>query len=295
MSPRVSLGLPVFDGERYLAEALDCALAQTCRDFEIVISDNASTDATEAICRDYAGRDPRIRYHRSPENRGAAWNFNHTLALARGAYFKWMAHDDRMAPTFLERCVSVLDEEPDVVLAYPRSAQIGEHGERIGPVEFELHGDAREPHERFRHQICVHHRCFHVFGLMRTEVLRRTRAIDTYVGSDRVLLAHLALLGRLHEVPEELFFQRQHPGRSTAAQPTLQGRAAWFDPTRAGARTFPHWRLGAEYFAAVGRTGLGAGERIRCRLQLVRWLAYVWRDLLADVRHTLDVPRGAMG
>ena len=95
--PRVSIGLPVYNGENYMAAAIDSLLAQTFTDFELIISDNASTDATEQICRDYAHRDGRIRYYREEVNRGAAWNFTHTFELARGEYFKWHAHDDLCA------------------------------------------------------------------------------------------------------------------------------------------------------------------------------------------------------
>src|SRR5215207_1517689 len=107
--PRVSVGLPVYNGENYLAEAIDSVLAQTYQNFELIISDNASTDSTEEICRDYAARDRRIRYFREPQNRGAAWNFNHTFELARGEYFKWVAHDDVIGPQYLARTVDQLD------------------------------------------------------------------------------------------------------------------------------------------------------------------------------------------
>ena len=96
--PRVSVGIPVFNGERFLAETIESILAQTFKDFEIVISDNASTDRTEEICRSYAARDPRIRYNRNDTNRGAAWNHNRVFELARGEYFKWQSHDDFCAP-----------------------------------------------------------------------------------------------------------------------------------------------------------------------------------------------------
>jgi len=281
--PRVCLGLPVYNGERFLEEALQCALAQTLDDFELIVSDNASTDRSAEIVRDYASRDPRIQVHCAPENRGAAWNFNRAFALSRAAYFKWMAHDDRFAPTFLERCVEVLDSDPSVVLAYPSACQIDENGARLGPVRFELHGESDAPHHRFRYQICIDHWCFHVFGVIRADALRRTRLIDRYVASDRVLLSHLALMGRIHEVPEELFFQRQHDSRSTAAHPSLDGRSAWFDPSRHDSLVFPSWRLGSEYFLSVLRSPLSLRERALCHLQLVRWLKYYWRDLGEDL------------
>ena len=128
--PRVSVGLPVYNGERYLRLAIDSILAQTFEDFELIISDNASTDHTEEICREYAARDPRVIYIRQPRNRGGAWNFNHVVELARGEYLKWAAHDDVLAPTFLKECVAALDRLPGTVLASPRTVKIDESGKR---------------------------------------------------------------------------------------------------------------------------------------------------------------------
>jgi glycosyltransferase involved in cell wall biosynthesis len=282
--PRLSIGLPVYNGEAFLREALDDLLAQTFRDFELVISDNASTDATEAICREYAERDPRIRYVRSEENRGAAWNFNRSFELARGRYFKWAACDDRCEPTFLERCIEALESDRSVVLAYPRAIDIGDAGEVRGERRWHLHDDDTRPAERFRYQICVDHWCFHVFGVIRADVLRETRLIDRYAASDRVLLAHLCLLGSFREIEDPLFLHRQHAQRSTAANPTLQSRAEWFDPGRGGRLTFPSWRLLAEYAGTIWRTPLAAADRARCSLQLVRWFKHHWRGLLFDLR-----------
>ena len=96
--PRVSIGLPVYNGDNYLAETLDSILAQTFTDFELIISDNGSTDRTEAICRRYAAQDHRVRYVRNPSNLGAARNYKRAFELARGEYFKWNGHDDPLAP-----------------------------------------------------------------------------------------------------------------------------------------------------------------------------------------------------
>jgi glycosyltransferase involved in cell wall biosynthesis len=107
-TPRLAIGLPVHNGERYVSQAIDSLLGQTFTDFTLIVSDNGSTDATEEICRAYARRDARIRYHRSDENRGAAWNFNRVFELADSPYFKWAAYDDLCAPHFVERCIEFL-------------------------------------------------------------------------------------------------------------------------------------------------------------------------------------------
>ena len=141
-SPHVTIGMPVYNGERFLVETLESLLAQTYRDFEIVISDNGSTDGTRRICEAFARKDPRILYHREEENRGAAWNYNRVVALARGRYFKWAAHDDLCMPTYLERCVDALDSDPAVVLAYPDDQDIDEDG---NPIDRKRRRMVRDP------------------------------------------------------------------------------------------------------------------------------------------------------
>src|SRR5690606_21798140 len=127
-TPRVSIAVPVYNGERYLRASLDGLLAQTFTDFELVIADNASTDGTEAICREYVARDARVRYHRNERNLGGPGNFRRVFQLSRGEYHKWSTADDLWHPTLVEKCVAVLDARPDVVLAYPRSNIVDAEG-----------------------------------------------------------------------------------------------------------------------------------------------------------------------
>lgn len=112
--PFVSIGMPVYNGERYIRQALDSLLAQTFTDYEIVVSDNASTDATGVICREYEKRDSRIRYVRQPKNLGAARNFKYVLDQATG-YFMWAACDDVRSPDFIEINLRFLQRHPDFV------------------------------------------------------------------------------------------------------------------------------------------------------------------------------------
>ena len=143
-TPAVSIGLPVYNGEAFLARALDSLLAQTFADFEIVVSDNASTDATAEICAAYAERDPRIRYHRHARNGGAAANYNFTVEMARGAYFKWMAHDDLVAPGFLQTCMDAFARAPEsVVLSFTKVCWVGVDDECVA-----ADGDGVPPEQR---------------------------------------------------------------------------------------------------------------------------------------------------
>src|SRR2546425_2356723 len=168
--PRVSVGMPVYNGERYLAEAVDSLLAQTYEDFELIICDNASTDRTGEIARSYAARDTRVRYARNEKNLGAGGNFRRGFALASGEYFRWAASDDVCAPQSLARCVEVLDQEPAAVLAYPSTRFIDEHGRVTGECyDDRLHLQASRASERFRQVLERLGLCNAVYGLMRAE------------------------------------------------------------------------------------------------------------------------------
>lgn len=147
--PRVTIGLPVYNGRNYLAQTMESLLAQTYTDFELVICDNASTDDTEAICRAFAARDERVRYFRNEENIGASANYNRVFELGRGMYFKWAAHDDLLAPAYLERCVEVLDQNPDVVLAYTQAKAIDGKGGIVKVYPGKHHFNSSDPRERF--------------------------------------------------------------------------------------------------------------------------------------------------
>lgn len=154
--PAVSVGLPVYNGERYLAAAIESILAQTYGDFELLLCDNASTDATPEICRRYAAADPRVRYVRHPENLGAAENYNVAFRLARGRYFRWAAHDDLLEPRLLERCTAELDAAPEsVVLCYPRTVLVDDEGRHLRVHEDLMDLREARPHQRLRHVVQV--------------------------------------------------------------------------------------------------------------------------------------------
>jgi glycosyltransferase involved in cell wall biosynthesis len=262
--PRVSIGLPVYNGERFLAEAVTSLLRQSLGDLEVILADNASTDGTLAICRRFAEADPRVRVLSSDVNLGAAWNFNRCLEAAHGGYFKWAAHDDLYDPRYLAACVDVLDREPDVALCYTQATEIDDDGNELfcrGPVNV---ADLPGPVERYRAILFDEVYCYAIFGVVRTSVLRSTRGIEPYSASDRALLAELALHGRLVELAEPYFLHREHSGRSMHAYTDDRERMAWFDPRLDGRRTMPQWRLGQGYVAGL-RRARRAGARLPVR------------------------------
>lgn len=290
--PRVSIGLPVYNGERFLSEAINSLLAQTFKNFEIIICDNASTDRSEEICQSFVRQDERIRYYRNPQNLGATANFNRTVELASGEYFKWAADDDICAPDLLQRCVEVLDKDSSVVLCQSEVTFIDENGKFIKNYDSKLYNfNSQEPHLRFADYIRKDHWCFDVFGLIRVDALKRTPLIASYAESDRNTLAVLSLLGRFHRIPERLFFSRDHSERSIRKHSKTSFRTEWFDPAKRGRVAFPHWRICLEYVRDVTRTKLPLKQRIACYVHILRWIRsntrFLKRDVRVAVRHTI--------
>jgi glycosyltransferase involved in cell wall biosynthesis len=280
--PPLSIGLPVFNGERFLAEAIESILQQTFGDFTLVISDNASTDGTEEIGREFACRDPRVTFVRQPHNRGAAWNFNTLVHTAEGQFFKWAAHDDLLLPTAVERCIEHLRERPEAVLSFTRRVKIDEDGAvishpRVRPLRF-TSSDA-PPHERFVDWLRLRRGCTEMFGVARRATMLETRLIGSYAAADRVFLAEMVLRGPFTEVPEVLFLHREHDGRSLRITRPQGGLRQWFDTTKTGPVCFPTWRLGYEYTRAVHRAPVPRDDRWRSYRALTWWTRRRWQML----------------
>ena len=288
MSPRVSVGLPVYNGQEYLGQAIESILSQQFEDLELVISDNASTDATPDICREWVRRDPRVRYLCNPENLGAARNYRIVFAESRGEYFKWAAHDDLLAPEYVERCVGVLDAQPSVVLCHSVTRNIDESGGFL--QDWSAPPLVRSPDARRRFSTILHLKeVFLVWGLGRRAAFAKTPLLGSYAGHDRPFLSSLALQGTFFEIEEPLFSHRQHPTRSVHAYSWRKPRAAmgWYDTSRKGDRTYPNWRLLKEHALGVARAPAPVLDRAGCLVELARWAhdnrAGLARDLvLAD-------------
>jgi glycosyltransferase involved in cell wall biosynthesis len=267
--PPVSIGLPVYNGERYLADALDSIVTQTFGDFELIISDNASTDQTEDICRDYATRDSRIRYVRNPINLGASLNYKQVFDLSSGRYFRWTNHDDILAPNLLARCFEVIEQDLSVVLAYCRTRLISADGSPISDYEDRLHVPEDSPSERFIQVLSRIGMCNVIYGLMRSEPMKNTALIANYIGSDIAFVAELALYGKLCEIPERLFSRRIHP-HAYSSQKDIRKLLEFNDPTTRSHVPLKTWRRIREHFKAVERAPLGMREKMRLRRYLLR-------------------------
>lgn len=274
--PRLSIGLPVFNGARYLATSLDALLGQSFGDFELILADNASTDGTEQICRRYAAQDPRIRYYRQPRNVGSTPNHNLTVEMARGELFKWASYDDLYAWDLLESCVELLDRHPDVVLAHSWSATIDQFDNVVRAPRYPLVTDAAAAPERFQ-SLLVEAGGDDYYGVVRTEVLRRVAPQGSFHHSDRTIVAALSLHGPFQQVPDWRYFRRDHPAQAERAFTSMRPRCANMDPRRADRLRHPAVRLYGEYLwayvAAIRNAPLSSGDRLRCYRHLASWAA----------------------
>jgi glycosyltransferase involved in cell wall biosynthesis len=283
--PLVSIALPVYNGERFLLAAIRSLLDQTYRNIELIIGDNGSTDRTREICENVVASDSRVRYLRSPENRGAAWNYNRLFPEASGKYFKWAAHDDVYEPTWLERCVAALEADDRLALAYTRTIEVDSDGnelERYRPLPY---ASDERPSRRAHDILSKRSRCFEAFGVAPRDKLEDTGLIGAYTSSDRTLILEIALRGRFYEVPEYLFLHREHPGRSMRAFPDARARRAWFEPGLGDKRAYPMWRLFAEYAKAVKRAPISLLEKARTASYVAIWGVRNRRALRQDLFH----------
>jgi glycosyltransferase involved in cell wall biosynthesis len=298
-APRVSIGLPVYNGERFLAGALTSILAQTYTGFELIVCDNASTDRTGEICRAFASKDPRVRYHRQPRNLGATANFNRCFELASGEYFKWAADDDQLEPRFLEACIAALDSDPGAVLSQSL-VKVVDEADRLIEIYDHSAYDTGSPRPSDRLAGRLRGTCVEVFGVIRSEVLRESALIQSYVGSDRALLVDLALRGRFALVPEPLFINRDHLGRCTRitqAHGERRHLIAWYDTQLSHDRVLSTWQFHLACLRQIRRHVRSPGERLRCRRQLLgalrpRTAAYLVLEPLMFVSpHALTLAR----
>lgn len=275
---RVSIGLPVFNGENFLESAIRSVLEQSFDDLELVISDNASTDRTETIARDFAASDRRVRYHRNARNLGAAPNYNRTVELATGALFKWLSHDDRLLPGYLEATVAALDDAPDAVLAHTTVDYIDAGGTVFWHYDSGLDlASGPDPVERFAAMVLRSHSCVDFFGLVRREALEGSLLHASFHGADRAFLAQMALRGRLVQLKQPLVQMREHGARYTRRQGVdAKARRLWHDSSGAGATGLPTLDLWRTYLGLVRSESLAPAQRRGCRMVLMRWWLVNW-------------------
>ena len=290
----IVIGMPVYNAANFVEQSIRSILKQTHRDFIVLILDNASTDATKQICEDFAASEERVFYSRNPQNIGALQNFERVRQIAPASeFFRWQAHDDLVAPDYLEKTIAALRTDPDAVLAHCHSASIDEHGQ-VG-AEIADHGHmlaSSSPATRLAAFSIRKSRCLEFFGVYRRKVLDSMGPVGIYHSSDQAFLSEIAIMGKVIVVDETLFFNRDHENQAsrqtTADKDSLLQLHAPVERKRGKITRF---RLHGAIMAAWWRH--------RRRLGLWRWLRclpsaiaspFAWpepRLLMADLMYTI--------
>ena len=278
--PRVSIGIPVFNGENYLEQAMRSALDQTFDDLELIVADNASTDRTAEIAQDLAAADRRVRYLRNEHNLGAAPNYNRVWEESRGSLFKWLSHDDRIRPDFVARTVAALDAAPDAVLCNGIVDYIDETGTVFANYTSVL-GEAggADPAERFAVMALRSHSCVDFFGMVRREAMVGSLLHASFHGADRVFLVQMALRGRLLQLPEPLVQMREHRQRYTRNHGDARARRLWHDSSGKRGAALPTLYMYGQYLRLVHDEQLTPAAHQRCLLVLARWWVSNWNAM----------------
>jgi len=288
--PLVTIGLPVFNASRYLPECLNALVGQTYRNIRIVISDNASTDDTLAICDEYAARDDRIAVVRTDKNRGAGWNHRRVLELATGPYFRWQGADDTIAPSFVATCVAALEVNPQAVLAYPLTTVIDDNGVVVRKTSDRLPLGASDPRVRFAALLSswsVTHSPF--YGVMRLSATATLPPYGAFLASDRTFLAELALRGPFVQVEEYLMFRRYHAKHITQTDKSEREHA---DPEMAHKFRPREFRVLREHLGAAWRAAASPTGKLRYFAAVVAWVIAGRKTLMIGARlHVVQLAR----
>jgi glycosyltransferase involved in cell wall biosynthesis len=285
--PKVSVAVPVFNGERHVAQCLESLLSQTFGDFELVISDNASTDNTEAICRGYAKQDPRVRFVRRATNIGGPANFSYVFSLCSGRYHKWSTADDYWHPAFLHEAVDVLDAQSDVVLCYPMTRLVDAESNVISDYQDTLDLTDDSPRVRFRELYRRLGLCHAQLGLIRREAMLHTRLFAGHRACDADFLGEVALLGKFRLLPQVRMFRRLHPGASSWDRDDPERQWAFYNP----GGPLDSWHASRRVLfqlGAVWRSPIALADRLALSRDVARWARYqrhaLGRELLAWLR-----------
>ena len=285
-SPKVSVGVPAFNSEKWINAAIESILSQSFRDLELIISDNASTDSTYGICERFARTDSRVLLLRNERNLGATRNYNAVLAAARGTYFKWAASSDWCAPTFIEKCVTALERDHTAVLACPRTAIFEDSIDTAEAYDQDIELLSRTSAVRFIELLSSLRLNNVINGLIRRNALLRASTLGGYMSADVVLASELALMGRFLRIDELLFFRRMSVETATKLMSPREV-AQHIVPTARAPLKFQEWRYHLGLLRATRFAGFPRRDWFRVVGYYLRGLFWSRRKLALDAWHSL--------
>ena len=283
-SPVISVGMPVFNGERYVASSIQSILDQTYTDFELIISDNASTDRTMEICQDFADKDSRIRYCRHSDNMGAARNYNYLVEIARGEFFRWSNADDLCAPELHQRCLDALLADSTAVLSYGKTELIDQDGATLDKYDDNLDLPQDSPSERFTRFFEQVGLTNAIYGLMRTAALRQTDLFGdgSLPSADVKFMAELTIQGKFVEIPQLLFYRRMHPD-ALSYDLDDDDRQTNFWRAKATPFRLPKLRQHLHLLRSAWKAGVSLGEKFRISMYILRRINWQRTQIMAEV------------
>ncbi len=283
--PLISVGIPVYNGERFLRRAIDALLGEGLgSDLEIIISDNASSDGTQQICESYASKHDTVHYSREPLNRGAAFNYNRVLAMSRGRYFKWNAHDDFIRPGYFKEVLAELQDHVDAVGVFTNAVYVDDAGHEISDIASTAPGLTKWRGARVEQAGKLLDLLFDdgqvamafAMGLYRADKLREIPQLGNYYGADWVIALELVLAGEVRYLSEQLVaFTRHKHSSSFRAIPDAREQQRFFDPSvKSDIRIkFQHRRRFFEIFRSAARADGTLRERALLQLAIIRCCA----------------------
>lgn len=289
----VVVGMPVYNAEEWLESSIKSWLSQTRSDFRLVISDNASSDASYEICEQFARCDPRIVVSRNPRNIGIYANFRRVFELGSDSdYFMWASSHDYFSPVTLERCVSTLEAREDAVLCCGGVKLFERDLENSVDYEEPVRADSDSPVERFRAVVTTLRRNNFIHGVIRTSALKRSRLVEDTTYGDKVLVAHLALMGKFVQLPDTLFYRRQDRGATTTKMDDLEISQHW-DPLDRGTWKYNHWKTCRGLVRAVLDTALSPTQRFAALVLALKCWYWERKRLAAELAEGLrtSLPR----
>lgn len=279
--PKVSFGVPVYNGSDSIGRCLDSILAQDLEDIEVIVCDNASTDSTVEAVRRVMDRDPRVQLFRQPQNLGIIENFNHVARLARGEFFRWVGADDVIAPSYASTCLRTFRDHPSAV-AVTTGFDLEHDNGKVEFVDYEGEfPESADPVRRFERMLWFFrsHPAHYdpVYGMMRRRALMATGLQRVHRQNDRLLAAQLSLMGPLVHVRERLT-HRSWPDRDPSYDDELPKR---LHPSRHRELTMSSLRMFDALCTVIAQAELTEAEQRRCRS---RAAAFCWSEALFYLR-----------
>jgi glycosyltransferase involved in cell wall biosynthesis len=275
--------MPAYNAEAWLASALESLQKQTFDDFELIVSDNASTDGTVQIAQAFAKNDSRIRVLRHDRNVGANGNYRAVLMAANADLFKWAAVNDLCAPRFLELCVDALDKDMDAVLAYPRTLLFEDSESDAVGYEHDFDLASNDRAERFEKLLAVMRLNNAMNGVVRRRVLLRALPLGNFRNADILLMCELALLGRYVLVDEPLFYRRMSPEAATSRRGLVEADAHLV-PETTRPLLWQNWRYLFRLLRIVFRSTPYDRQWGRIVYRALRRLSWTRGQLVSDVQ-----------